>query len=89
MDPCPKSRIEKNPTKSHVISLTKLIPKHANPNIMAKAGVMYLCPHLSKNLPTKPISKPAINVPIEYKPETVDRLHPKSLIYESINVETL
>ena len=80
MDPCPKSRIEKKPDSNLIGLLTKLMPRHANPNIRAMTVVMYLWPRRSMKLPTKPINRPAVRVPKEYIPDTLDLLQPNSPI---------
>jgi hypothetical protein len=89
MDPWPRSRIEKNPTNRVMGLFTRLMPRQANPNMSAMAVVTALCPRRSMKLPTNPIRRPAARVPIEYMPETVDRLQPNSPMYESMKVETL
>ena len=78
MDPWPRSRIEKNPANRVIGLFTRLMPRQANPNMRAMAVVMALWPRRSMKLPTSPISRPAARVPMEYIPETVDRLQPNS-----------
>jgi hypothetical protein len=89
MDPWPRSRIEKKPVNRVIGLFTRLIPRQAKPKISAMAVVMVLCPRRSMKFPTTPMRRPAVRVPMEYIPETVDRVQPNSPMYESINVDTL
>jgi hypothetical protein len=68
---------------------TRLIPRQARPKRSAIAVVMVLCPRRSMQLPTNPIRRPAVRVPMEYIPETVDRFQPNSPMYESMNADML
>jgi hypothetical protein len=89
IEPCPSNLIEKNPTRRVIGVLTRLITKQASPKMRAIAVVITLWPFLSIWFPINPISRPAVTVPIEYIPETMERLQPNSPIYESIKTETL
>ncbi len=78
MEPWPRSRSIRKPTRSMATPFTRLIQMQVRPRRMAMAVVIVRCPSLSKRPPITPIVSPAVRVPMEYMPETRDLLHPNS-----------